>query len=104
MGGRSGGRAKTQEGEQGYELPVDGGGRIFLRIRMLGEPGEETTRMRRPRLSIFVLLHDIVGQRLQLLNQIRKVSAIIWNHGISPHGLHRLAIEYLKHDELILSR
>ena len=29
MGGRSGGRAKAQEGEQGYELPVDGGGRIF---------------------------------------------------------------------------
>ena len=29
MGGRSGGRAKTQEREQGYELPLDGGGRVF---------------------------------------------------------------------------
>ena len=29
MGGRSGGRAKTQEGQQGYELPVDGGGCVF---------------------------------------------------------------------------
>ena len=29
MGGRSGGRAKTQERQQGYELSVDGGGRVF---------------------------------------------------------------------------
>ena len=29
MGGRSGGRAKTQERQQGYELPVDGGGCVF---------------------------------------------------------------------------
>ena len=29
MGGRSDRRAKTQEREQGYELPVDGGGRVF---------------------------------------------------------------------------
>ena len=29
MGGRSGGRAKTQERQQGYELPIDGGGRVF---------------------------------------------------------------------------
>ena len=29
MGGRSDRRAKTQERQQGYELPVDGGGRVF---------------------------------------------------------------------------
>ena len=72
-----------------------------LRIRIVGEPGEETNS---DATSIFVLLHDIVGQRLDLLNQSRKVRAVIWNHGIRPHRLPRLAIEDLKQDDLILSR
>ena len=72
------------------------------RIRIVGQPGEETIRMGHGGSSIFVLLHDIVGQRLQLLNQIRKVAAIIWNHGILPHRVHRLAIEDLQHGQGIL--
>ena len=66
-----------------------------------GEPGEETNS---DGTSILVLLHDIVGQRLDLLNQSRKVRVVIWNHGIRPHRLPRLAIEDLKQDDLILSR
>ena len=37
MGGGSGGRAKTQTTEQGGELPVDGGGRVF-QVRVGGTP------------------------------------------------------------------
>ena len=29
MGGGSGGRAETEEIQQGRELPIDGGGRVF---------------------------------------------------------------------------
>ena len=53
MGGRSDRRAKTQERQQGYELPVDGGGRVFqIRLGLTDQTKDGTARGRGPRNAV----------------------------------------------------
>ena len=91
MGGRSGGRAKTQEREQGYELSVDGGGRVFqVRLGLTRQTKDRTfdgpcsRHVVQDKQEIASKVTD--GRRKRILQQTRDQSVERARHASFFHG------------------
>ena len=91
MGGRSGGRAKTQAREQGDELPVDGGGRVFqVRLGLTHQTKDGTSSGPSSRHAVQdqqeIASKVTDGRRKRILQQTRDQSVERARHASFFHG------------------